>query len=134
MGQARSLQRPPRPPCLGAWRWSVVPHVVALRAGARAILIPVLITLDVPHEFASPLLPAGQDPARAALEAIAVEAYRQRRISGYQLRILLGIPTRYELDGFLKQHEVYDYTIEDFENDLASVRELDKKRKAEQLA
>jgi hypothetical protein len=94
----------------------------------------VLITLDVPHEFASPLLPAGQDPARAALEAIAVEAYRQRRISGYQLRILLGIPTRYELDGFLKQHEVYDYTIEDFENDLASVRELDKKRKAEQLA
>jgi len=94
----------------------------------------VLITLDVPHEFASPLLPAGQDPARAALEAIAVEAYRQRRVSGYQLRILLGIPTRYELDGFLKQHEVYDYTIEDFENDLASVRELDKKRKAEQLA
>ncbi|MGC9947813.1 MAG: UPF0175 family protein [Bryobacteraceae bacterium] len=94
----------------------------------------MLITLDVPHEFASPLLPAGQDPARAALEAIAVEAYRQRRISGYQLRILLGIPTRYELDGFLKQHEVYDYTIEDFENDLASVRELDKKRKAEQLA
>ena len=46
--------------------------------------------------------PAGQYPARAALEAIALEAYRQRRIGGYQLRTLLGIPTRYELDGFVK--------------------------------
>jgi hypothetical protein len=46
--------------------------------------------------------PAGQYPARAALEAIALEAYRQQRIGGYQLRTLLGIPTRYELDGFVK--------------------------------
>jgi len=33
---------------------------------------------------------------------------------------LLGIPTRYELDGFLKRHEVFDYTIEDFDRDLAN--------------
>ena len=81
-----------------------------------------------------PLLPPGQEPSRAALEAIAVEAYRRRRITGYQLRTLLDIPSRYELDGFLKKHEVYDYTIEDFEHDLATIREADKKRKAEQPA
>jgi hypothetical protein len=92
------------------------------------------ITVTLPDDLATPLLPPGQEPARVALEAIALEAYRLRRISGYQLRTLLGIPTRYELDGFLKRHEVYDYTVEDFENDLASVRELDKKRKAEQPA
>jgi hypothetical protein len=68
------------------------------------------------------------------LEALALEAYRQRRITGYQLRTLLGIPSRYELDGFLKQHEVYDYTIEDFDHDLATIRELNEKRKAERSA
>jgi len=89
------------------------------------------ITVTVPDELAAPLLPPGQDPARAALEAIGLEAYRQRRITGYQLRTLLGIPSRYELDGFLKEHQVFDYTIEDFEQDLATMRELDDRRNSE---
>jgi hypothetical protein len=50
--------------------------------------------LDVPDDLAAALAPDGQDPARAALEAIGLEAYRQRRISGYQLRTMLGIPSR----------------------------------------
>lgn len=92
------------------------------------------ITLNLPDDLAAPLLPPGQEPARAALEAIGLEAYRQRRITGFQLRCLLGIPSRYELDDFLKHHEVYDYTIEDFDHDLATIRELEEKRKAERLA
>jgi hypothetical protein len=32
----------------------------------------------------------------------------------------LGIPSRYELDGFLKEHRVENYTREDLEEDLAS--------------
>ena len=86
------------------------------------------ITVTLPDELATPLLPPGQDPAQAALEAISLEAYRQRRITGYQLRMLLGISSRYELDGFLKEHQVFDYTIEDFDQDLATIRELDGKR------
>jgi len=92
------------------------------------------ITLDIPDDLAATLASPGQDPARAALEAIGLEAYRQRRMTGYQLRTLLGIPTRYELDGFLKAHEVYDYTIEDFEKDLASIREFREKQTAEHPA
>ena len=92
------------------------------------------ITVTLPDDLAAPLLPNGQDPARTALEALALEAYRQRRITGYQLRTLLGIASRYELDGFLKQHEVYDYTIEDFDHDLATIRDLNEKRKAERPA
>jgi hypothetical protein len=92
------------------------------------------ITVDIPDDLAAVLAPAGQDPARAALEALGLEAYRERRITGYQLRMLLGIPSRYELDGFLKEHQVYDYTIEDFEKDLATIRELEEKRTAERLA
>ena len=92
------------------------------------------ITVTLPDDLAAPLLPPGQDPARTALEAIGLEAYRQRRISAYQLRTLLGIPSRYELDGLLKQHEVYDYTMEDFEKDLASIREFRDKQKADSPA
>ena len=92
------------------------------------------ITVTVPDELAAVLAPPGQDPARAALEAIALEAYRERRLTGFQLRTLLGIPSRYELDSFLKQHKVYDYTIEDFEQDLASIREFEEKHKAERSA
>lgn len=87
-------------------------------------------TVAIPDDLAALLLSPGQEPARTALEALALEAYRQRRITGYQLRAVLGISSRYELDGFLKQHEVYDYTIEDFDHDLATIRELDEKRKA----
>lgn len=89
------------------------------------------ITVTLPDDMAAPLVPQGQEPARAALEALALEAYRQRRITGYQLRTLLGISSRYELDGFLKQHEVFDYTVDDFDHDLATIRELNDKRKSE---
>jgi Uncharacterised protein family (UPF0175) len=92
------------------------------------------ITLEIPDELAATLAPAGQDPTRAALEALGLEAYRQRRISGYQLRMLLGIPSRYELDGFLKEHQVEKYTAEDFEHDLATLRHIEEIRNAERRA
>lgn len=92
------------------------------------------ITLEIPDKLAAVLAGSGQDLSRAALEAIGLEAYRQRRLSGYQLRTLLGIASRYELDGFLKEHQVEKYTAEDFEHDLATIRELDQKRKAERPA
>jgi hypothetical protein len=92
------------------------------------------ITIEIPDDLAATLAASGENPARAALEAIALEAYRQQRLSGYQLRTLLGIGSRYELDGFLKERQVYDYTLEDFEKDLATIRELRAKQKADSPA
>lgn len=83
----------------------------------------VQITLDLPDELAVSLAP-GQDPSRAALEALGLEAYRQRRITGFQLRTLLGLPSRWDLEDFLREHKVYDYTIEDFEKDLATIGKI----------
>ena len=40
------------------------------------------IVVDIADEFVQALFPAGQDPARAALEAIAIEAYREHRLTG----------------------------------------------------
>jgi hypothetical protein len=87
------------------------------------------ITLEIPDEIALSLAP-GQDPARAALEALGLEAYRLRRISGYQLRTLLGLPSRWDLHALLKEHQIDMYTVEEFEQDLATIEELRKTRPA----
>ncbi len=92
------------------------------------------ITLEIPDDLGSALVPPGNDPARTALEALALEAYRQRRLSEYQLRTLLGIRSRYELDRFLKEHEVEKYTVEDFEHDLATLAKLNEGHKRDRPA
>jgi hypothetical protein len=75
----------------------------------------VEITITIPDEFAGRIIPQGSDPARLALEDVVVEAYRAHRLTGKQLRQLLGIPSRDELDAFLKARGVWlEYTIEDF--------------------
>lgn len=92
------------------------------------------ITVEIPDDLAAVLVGSGQDLSRAALEAIALEAYRERRLSGFQLRTLLGIPSRLELDAFLKERKIEKYTAEDFEHDLATVRELEQKSDAKRTA
>jgi hypothetical protein len=92
------------------------------------------VTIEIPDELAAALAALGRDPGRAALEALGLEAYRQRRVTGYQLRTLLGIPSRYEFDGFLQEHRVEKYTAEDFEHDLATIRRIEETREAERRA
>jgi predicted HTH domain antitoxin len=88
------------------------------------------ITLDIPDQFADLILPNGRDRSRQALEDIAVEAYRTRRITEYELCILLGLD-RYELDGFLKKREVWlEYTIEDFQHEGEITKTLQEKEEA----
>jgi predicted HTH domain antitoxin len=74
------------------------------------------VTVQLPDNLAQRL-----DAAREALEAFAIESYRSGALSAYQVRVLLGFETRYELDGFLKDHGVWEraYTVEDLERDAA---------------
>jgi hypothetical protein len=46
-------------------------------------------------------------------------------LSSFETRRLLGFETRYELDGFLKAHNVLEhaYNIEDFERDCETLQE-----------
>jgi hypothetical protein len=83
------------------------------------------LELDLPDELSAALAASGPDLSRAALEAIALEAYRERKLTTAQLRRLLGFESRYELDGFLKRHEVWlDYTWQDLEQDRDAHRRL----------
>ena len=83
------------------------------------------LALDLPDELSAALAASGPDLSRAALEAIALEAYRERKISTAQLQRLLGFESRYELDGFLERHEVWlDYTWQDLEQDREARRRV----------
>ena len=90
------------------------------------------ITVEIPEELANQLIPAGQDPARAALEAIALEGYRSDRLSEAEVRRLLGFETRMEVHAFLKEHGVFlHYTYEDFLHDREVASEVADRVQAE---
>jgi hypothetical protein len=58
------------------------------------------------------------------LESLALEAYRSRTLTAAQPRRLLGFATRMQVDAFLKEYEVYDFTVADFEQDRETLRQL----------
>jgi hypothetical protein len=83
------------------------------------------LTVQIPDELASRMSASGADLSRRALEALALEEFKSGRITKPELRRLLGYGTRYQLDGFLKAHDVYeDYTLQDLEQELEGLRRL----------
>jgi hypothetical protein len=85
----------------------------------------VNLTLHIPDDLAGQLSAAGGDLSRRALEALGLEEYKSGRITKAMLRRLLGFASRYELDGFLKAHDVWiDYTVDDFHREIQDLTRL----------
>jgi hypothetical protein len=85
------------------------------------------ITLNIPDELARQVTPEGQDPARVALEALALEGYRTELLSESAVRQMLGFEIRMEVHDFLKQHRVYlHYDVTDLEQDRATAQKARK--------
>ena len=83
------------------------------------------VTVTIPEDIAAQLHTKWQDLPRAALESLALEAYRSGTLTQMQLRRLLGFESRYELDGFLKNAGIYlDYDLEDLKQDLETIRRV----------
>lgn len=86
------------------------------------------ITLDIPDDLARQVAPEGKDPARVALEALALESYRSELLSESALRQMLGFQTRMEVHAFLKQHGVYlHYDVSDLQQDRATAQQVREK-------
>ena len=82
------------------------------------------LTVQIPDGLARHL-GGGEELSRRALEGFALEEYKAGHITKAELRGLLGFSTRYELDGFLKAHNVWDeVTIEDLRRDLRDLEGL----------
>ncbi len=81
------------------------------------------ITVTLPDD-----LTQHQDPAREALEALAIEGYRSGAFSHYPAAQLLGMG-RLQFDGFLKERGVTEhaYSVEDLQQDMENLRKLDAK-------
>ncbi len=76
------------------------------------------VLLNLPEELSAFLAASGQDMERAALQTIALEAYREGKFSTSQLRRLLGYHTRAQVHAFLREHGVYlRYSLADLEHD-----------------
>ena len=83
------------------------------------------IAFDVAEDIARQLAVNPADLPRAALEALAIEGARAGKLTTEQVRRMLGFATRYETDGFLKQHEVFfRLSAADFTKDAATASEF----------
>jgi Uncharacterised protein family (UPF0175) len=83
------------------------------------------VIVRIPDELAARLAAEGGDLERRALEGFAVAEYHAGRLTAFELRQLLDIPTRYDLDGFLKARGVFeDYTLEDLERERQTLERL----------
>jgi hypothetical protein len=60
------------------------------------------VHLDVPEEVARQFAAEPGGITRAVTEALALEGVRSGKLTVYQARQMLGIRSRYEMDGFLK--------------------------------
>jgi Uncharacterised protein family (UPF0175) len=84
------------------------------------------ITIQIPDNVARDLAGSGGDLSRRALKAFALAEYKSGHLSKPAMRELLGFPTRDQLDGFLKSHEVVEDlpTLDYLERERRDVRGL----------
>lgn len=81
------------------------------------------LTVHIPDDLAGQLTATGDDLSRRVLESFAIDEYKSDRISIAQLRRRLGFETSYELDAFLKAHQVSPTnTIEDLRREMRDLQ------------
>ena len=90
------------------------------------------VWLEAPDALAEQLTGEGGNLSRAAVEALAAEAYRAHRLTGMEVCQILDIPSRNDLDALLKRHGVsLEYTIEDLEREGEASARLRQKHRGE---
>ncbi len=83
------------------------------------------VTLRIPDKLAKRLSAQGSNLERRALEAFGLAEFQAGHLSSAELRQLLGFETRYELDGFLKEHGVFEeYTLANLESERRTLDRL----------
>jgi hypothetical protein len=83
------------------------------------------LNVQIPDDIASRLTAGGDDLTRRALEAFVADEYKHDRITKPELQRLLGIETSFQVDEFLKAHDVWiEYTREEAARELKGLERL----------
>lgn len=83
------------------------------------------ISINLPEELLSRLQSSWGNLPRRALEALAVEAYREEVLSSAEVGRLLGHNSRIETEEFLHARQAYlHYTTEDLDADMRTMKDV----------
>jgi predicted HTH domain antitoxin len=83
----------------------------------------MVVELQVPDDIAEKLVQKWADLPRSALEALAVDAYRERILTAHEVQRLLGLSSRWKTEALLKRSGAdLGYTEEDLRKDAATLR------------
>ena len=82
------------------------------------------VVIEIPDEVARHLAATSGEVSQIVLEAVAIEGYRSGAITPAQVQQMLGLRSRWETEALLRRAEAFpDHTMDDLEQDLATVRE-----------
>ena len=85
------------------------------------------VAIEIPDEVARQVAAVSGDVSRVVLEAVAIEGYRSGAITPAQVQQMLGLRSRWETEALLRRAEAFhDYTMDDLERDLDTVREVSR--------
>jgi predicted HTH domain antitoxin len=83
------------------------------------------IAIELPEDIAQRLAANPEELSRRALEALAVEAYKNETITAAEVRRMLGLPSRWETHAFLKEAGAFlHYDESDLEKDVETIERL----------
>lgn len=95
-----------------------VPWSGGLGPGHNSVMAAIHVTLEIPADLGSRIAVDPGELPQAALEGLALEGIRSGKLTVSQARRLIGLRSRYEMDGFLKAHGLLlDLTIDDVRRD-----------------
>ena len=92
------------------------------------------VVIELPDEMAEELSRFGGDMPREFLESFAVDGYRRGRLTGLQVRRLLGLSSRFELEELLQRAQVLnEYTAQELERDFQNSHRSSSRHNARPL-
>ena len=62
--------------------------------------------------------------SREVFEQVVAESYKNGHLSLKQLRLLLGLSSRFEAEDFIHRHKATGYTLQDLKDDIATMERL----------
>ena len=85
----------------------------------------MVITVQIPDDLACRMTATGEDLSRRALEALALEEFKIGHITKPELKRILNLGSRYELDDFLMAHGAEEsFTLEDIALQVEGLKRL----------